>query len=422
MRSFVTFSLLFLLIVPAAAQEKYLRDVPEGHYAYDAVNDLVRRGVTGGFPDGTYRGQKNMSRFEIAAFISKFSQSFSRQRGANEKLVAELRSELALIQADADRRKKATRVAADLLGQWRAARAAARRGGRADYRLKTAITRNFSDLASFRLDLDTMDAGYDNGDRDLARDLLDFAGEVKLGPGALRVTEGPGDVPHKDDGLFPGEEGVNYRRPRRSAAYGGRVGRTDFALMHQTRSTAPDGVLGLEEVSLELGQRFDYGRAAVMPRTFRSNGTQRDNRLDLTAEFQPFPELAGTVLLGVGKTADYPHGLYLRGEIGYRGLLTLVAQKIGARYRENVSYDIFDVFDRALPDGATNFGLAMGFGAEWFARAQGDWTTPGDALTTAWRLGRNLDDHYALQLVYQTYNSTAVSFSQAVGLEANIKI
>ncbi|MDD5593531.1 MAG: S-layer homology domain-containing protein, partial [Candidatus Margulisbacteria bacterium] len=38
--------------------------MPEGHYAYDAVYDLIRQGITGGFPDGTYGGNKLMTRYD----------------------------------------------------------------------------------------------------------------------------------------------------------------------------------------------------------------------------------------------------------------------------------------------------------------------------------------------------------------------
>jgi hypothetical protein len=142
----------------------------------------------------------------------------------------------------------------------------------------------------------------------------------------------------------------------------------------------------------------------------------------LTAELRPLPDLTGNVLVGMAKTADYPHGLYLRGELAYADRLKIVAQKIGTQFRPTFSYSIFDVFDRGLADGATNLGVDLGAGADWFARVKGDWTTPGDALTTEWHLGRNLDEHYALRLVYQTYNSSTQSFCQALGLEANIKL
>jgi hypothetical protein len=404
------------------AQEKYLRDVPDGHYAYDAVHDLLQRDVTNGFPDGTYRGKQEMTRFEIAAFISKLARSLNRQRGTTEKLVAELRSEIATLTYTQNERSRETTVDADLLGQWRAARTPERRGGRAAYRLRSAVTKRFSELASLRINLDTMDTGYDNGDRDLVRELLDFTGTVKIGPGELQIAGGPGDLTHTDDGFFPGENGIKYRRPRRSAAYSARLGATEFALTQQVRSTDPTGLIGVEELSLKVGQDFGRWQAALTPRSFSDNTGRRENRFDLSAELQPLADVTGSVLVGLVNSVDYPHGLYLRGELNYRQSLRIVAQRIGARFRETFSYSLFDIFDRGLPDGATNLGVELGVGSDWFTRAKGDWTTPGNSLTTEWHLGKNLDSHYALQLVYQTYNSSTQQFCQALGLEANIKL
>jgi hypothetical protein len=124
----------------------------------------------------------------------------------------------------------------------------------------------------------------------------------------------------------------------------------------------------------------------------------------------------------VAQAADYPHGLYLRGELAYSDLLKVVAQKIGSRFRPTFTYSIFDIFDRGLQDGTANLGMELSTGADWFARAKADWTTPGDALTTDWRLGRKIDRHSALKLAYQTYQSAAFSFSQALGLEVELNI
>jgi len=85
------------------AQTAYLQDVPQGHYAYDAVYDLVKQGITGGFPDGTYRGKNLMTRFELAAFMKKFVKARALAEGTNEKLIEELKSEVSLIKYSEDK-------------------------------------------------------------------------------------------------------------------------------------------------------------------------------------------------------------------------------------------------------------------------------------------------------------------------------
>ncbi|MDQ0202634.1 putative porin [Pectinatus haikarae] len=46
-------------------------DVPADSWAYDAVSKLASDGVVNGFPDGTYKGQQTMTRYEMAQIIAK---------------------------------------------------------------------------------------------------------------------------------------------------------------------------------------------------------------------------------------------------------------------------------------------------------------------------------------------------------------
>lgn len=65
-------------------------DVPAGHWAYDAVNKLAAEGVVEGYPDGTYGGDRLMTRYEMARIVAK-----AMAKGANvDKLAAEFADEL----------------------------------------------------------------------------------------------------------------------------------------------------------------------------------------------------------------------------------------------------------------------------------------------------------------------------------------
>ena len=46
-------------------------DVPTDHWAYDAVSQLVADGVIEGYGDGTFRGQRNVTRYEVAQMIAR---------------------------------------------------------------------------------------------------------------------------------------------------------------------------------------------------------------------------------------------------------------------------------------------------------------------------------------------------------------
>ena len=46
-------------------------DVPRDHWAYDAVTKLAEDGVVEGYGDGTYRGDRNITRYEMAQMVAK---------------------------------------------------------------------------------------------------------------------------------------------------------------------------------------------------------------------------------------------------------------------------------------------------------------------------------------------------------------
>ncbi len=67
----VTVCLIVLLAVPACAQVNPAQTVPFDHWAYDAVQQLVDMGIIIGYPDGTFRGKRAMTRYEFAMAISR---------------------------------------------------------------------------------------------------------------------------------------------------------------------------------------------------------------------------------------------------------------------------------------------------------------------------------------------------------------
>lgn len=60
-------------------------DVPADHWAYDAVSQLAKDGVIEGYGDGSFNGNKNITRYEMAQMIAK---AMAKQNvGANDKAV-----------------------------------------------------------------------------------------------------------------------------------------------------------------------------------------------------------------------------------------------------------------------------------------------------------------------------------------------
>jgi len=61
---------LSLLITPAVFAQSF-EDVPPNHWAYSAVEKLFQQGIISGFPDKTFKGNKEVSRYELAAVMYK---------------------------------------------------------------------------------------------------------------------------------------------------------------------------------------------------------------------------------------------------------------------------------------------------------------------------------------------------------------
>ncbi len=89
-KSLVLAMAMALGVTASAYAANPFSDVPAGHWAYDAVNKLAAEGVVDGYPDGTYGGDKLMTRYEMAQIVAK-----EMAKGANvDKLAAEFADEL----------------------------------------------------------------------------------------------------------------------------------------------------------------------------------------------------------------------------------------------------------------------------------------------------------------------------------------
>lgn len=63
--------LAVIVVAPCFAQANPAQTVPFDHWAYDAVNTLVQKGIIIGYPDGTFKGDRAMTRYEFAMAISR---------------------------------------------------------------------------------------------------------------------------------------------------------------------------------------------------------------------------------------------------------------------------------------------------------------------------------------------------------------
>lgn len=103
----------------AAATAAEMTDLPPEHWAFKAIQQLVERyGVMEGFPDATFRGTKTVTRYELAAALTRVMQKMDQVSGgvpaaiaapvasADAATVAQLRVEFKKELEDLDTRMK----------------------------------------------------------------------------------------------------------------------------------------------------------------------------------------------------------------------------------------------------------------------------------------------------------------------------
>ena len=89
-KSLVLAMAMALGVTASAYAANPFSDVPAGHWAYDSISKLAAAGVIEGYGDDTFRGDRLMTRYEMAQIVAK-----ALAKGANvDKLAAEFADEL----------------------------------------------------------------------------------------------------------------------------------------------------------------------------------------------------------------------------------------------------------------------------------------------------------------------------------------
>lgn len=85
-------------LVPAATGTMIFPDVPENHWAYEYVKNLAERGYLKGYPDGDFKGDRAMTRYEYAAIIYRALQNGAPSDGNMTRSVDDFGPELVKVQ------------------------------------------------------------------------------------------------------------------------------------------------------------------------------------------------------------------------------------------------------------------------------------------------------------------------------------
>lgn len=418
MKYFIIFSLIFLLAHGVWAQD-FFQDVPEGHWATEAVYELVKMGVTKGYPDGTFRGKKDISRYEIASFLSKLVRSFNRRWGIDEKLIEELKAEVALIKYKRDRAAEETQFSGEIESRHRISTIAPR-GGKADYRLKLNLIKKLDEKTSLKIGLDTVDAGfYTDSSRPFATKLIDIESKFVLGGLNYKVNLGPGVVVHTDD-FFPSENNTIYIRPKTAVKASSTIGKMDLSASYVTRQVETSGKIGVHELTGKIGYRFKNLTLSFRPRYLFMLDGPSDILAEAGIDFKPDNSWETNLLLAAGAFQEGSSGMYLKlierikDPLKTGTNITLRFDKVGSKYRrddlDEYEFVYLNNFDRLILDGMVNVGLKIDqilmdkLSMEW----KGDYVTTGD-----YKYGKDYPETYLLWQLGLFYD-----FSSEIGVNA----
>ena len=81
-----------LMVIPtvSSAAGSPFSDVPPSHWAYDAVTMLASKGINEGYGDGSFRGDRNITRYEVATMIAKMLVGKSVSSGKSGKSFSDI--------------------------------------------------------------------------------------------------------------------------------------------------------------------------------------------------------------------------------------------------------------------------------------------------------------------------------------------
>ena len=82
---------------PDSVKMKLFPDIAKNHWAYEAVEELTKQGLLEGYPDGTFGGDRMMTRYEFAEIVYRAMQ---KGLNVNEKLIQEFEPELERFRID----------------------------------------------------------------------------------------------------------------------------------------------------------------------------------------------------------------------------------------------------------------------------------------------------------------------------------
>ncbi len=265
---------------PPVVKAIVFKDVPKNHWARPEVYDLVKLGLTQGYPDGTFRGNKNISRYETAMFVARLEKLVenlqltadeTRKKELEEKRKA-LKEELNKIKAEIKELKRTeeeepkygvfiSRLRAGNFTSLGSTFSPGNIRPRFDYRIIAGGKTKINEQVSLAVNFDTMDMGFGGGGagKGFALGLIDLEGDIRVNDVySVKLTAGPGTIIHREplDGLVPSDDGIAFVRPKNGVSLLADFG--DFYMCggYKALNVSSSGEATYSNLNLCIGRKF----------------------------------------------------------------------------------------------------------------------------------------------------------------------
>jgi hypothetical protein len=389
----------FSFVLPVICQGMP-NDVPPDHYAYDAISDLVDRGinVTQGYPDGTFKGNRDTTRYENAYFMASLALSL-RRTASFEIDFSDIQDEIAWLRNELSSMRQQPETGSDmkysgsveLKSKFGSVLAYDQNnrgplGPEMNYRFKYSIEKALGDDASLKLNLDTMDGAFNTAtSRTFATQLMDVEGNLTTdigleNPLKIKTIFGPGSVQHRDtSGVAPSEDGTYYSRPRPTFMAGTSMGGWDVSGAYACRGVKSNGSVGTSEVNVQLGRKLGtaplIGSIEVTSTTryvfvdfLYPTSMANDFKQEISFLMIQSKDLSEKLLVGSGST-DHPDSqYYLNFETYAKNLfnkgisMNFIFHSVGMNYRQPfdaLEFVSTNLFSRKVLDGTMDIGFEV---------------------------------------------------------------
>ncbi|MDU2063726.1 MAG: S-layer homology domain-containing protein [Sporomusaceae bacterium] len=198
----VTTALAVAFAVPVFANP--FADVPTNSWAYGAVNQLAKEGIVTGYNDGTFKGDKTVTRYEMAQMVAKAMNKTmtASQKAIVDKLALEFGVELGTLGVKIDGMQKQLDNQVKISGDARV-RYGEMSGSHdaTDFRARVSFDGKISDNLKFNARLSSGNVNADGGTNNMRLDTANVTGnflglnttvgrqDLKLGSGFLADTQ-----------------------------------------------------------------------------------------------------------------------------------------------------------------------------------------------------------------------------------------